>query len=768
MSSSPRFARLRGFLHSSCLTAGLLSTTGFIGSSSALAIDQDGFGSLTEARALETRVIDLIDQVRPSIVGLEIIFQGTRRRGSIAGGSGTFIDLSRGLILTSGHVGRAAGLPVKVYLHDGTMLEGETLGQYLDGQEDCGLVKVDPEELAKLPEGLVAELPMGDSEQVEKGDWVLFFGHTHGIETRPWRPPPARIGCITGNHDYVLTMDAPLNSGDSGGPTVDLEGRLIGINESCAQHPYENASTAINVAQKHFDNMLQGISGGATLPRLEENLELLDANSTTNPIIFQPADINDGRNDIAMRKVLEKVTRDASKWMVRIFADGQQIAYGLVVDESGLAITKASEIDPRQAELMIGTPAGRLERAEPLAIDRTLDLLLLQLPEGDWTPAPLDCEPSLESGALVISTGTDPRPISFGISQLDDYESDLSMYDRAFLGISFQDFEEGVLGALVRGVVPGTAADRAGIRRGDVITMVDGDQIIGPNGIRGALDSLRAGSVVELAFFREGTERVERVRLGSRAEATDEHATGNNEIRVSRHDTGFGTVIQHDGLVRPEECGSALVDLEGNLVGMNIARNDRTRTFALPVSVMRTSVENMRSGGGRVKVWKVEDPRGLQVPLGPTEDGSFLLRASDAQLFGPDVRFSQLPRRSRRAPGEEVITGLDSTRAEVLWVLDDPEPGTYQLRVRQACPAKFSGTKYTVGIEGDRIESAAMPTRTWREFRETMIGTITLPDRDTVVITLAASEEPQDTLFLLSSLELIPVRNSGLPISGIE
>ena len=724
----------------------------------------EGFTSLGEARDLQSQVIELIDSTRPAIVGVEISFVGSGRRGSIAGGSGAIIDLAKGLILTSGHVGRASGLPVKVYLHDGTMLRGETLGQYLDGQEDCGLIRVDPDLFAALPEGLVSELPLGDSDQVEKGDWVLVFGHTHGIETEPWRPPPARIGCITGNHGYVLTMDAPLNSGDSGGPTVDLEGRLIGINESCAQHPYENASTAVNVAIKHFDDMVLGISGGATLPRLEENLKLLDAASTTNPIIFLPADVNDGRNSTAMRRVLEEITDDARQWSVRIFSDGQQVAYGIVVDESGLAVTKASEIDPRDSEIMVGTARGLLEGAQPLAIDRKLDLLLLQLPPGEWTAAPLDCDSSLESGSVLISTGADLQPISFGISQLDGYESDLSVLDKAFLGISFQDFEDGALGALVRGVVGGTAADRAGFRRGDVVTSIDGVQVTGPNGLQRALAPLRAGSVVEVIYFREGIERIERVRLGSRAEATDEYATGNNEIRVSRHDTGFGPVIQHDGLVRPEECGSSLIDLEGNFVGMNIARSDRTRTFALPVSALRTSIENMRTGGGRVKVWQVEDPRFLQVPIEADGRGQFTLRASDAQLFGPNLRFQQSYRRSRQAPADGYIRDINSTRDELLWVIRDPRPGTYQVRIRQSCELKYAGTKYVLETDGDRIESAVMPTRNWGDFRDTVIGTITIPDQDVVVLSLYASEEPRDTLFLLSRLELVPVSELQVPV----
>ena len=654
---------------------------------------------------------------------------------------------------------------MKVYLHDGTVLRGETLGQYLDGQEDCGLIRVDPERFAELPEGSVAELPLGDSEQVEKGDWVLVFGHTHGIETAPWRPPPARIGCITGNHDYVLTMDASLNSGDSGGPTVDLQGRLIGINESCAQHPYENASTAVNVAVKHFDDMLLGISGGATLPKLEENLKLLDADSTTNPIIFLPADTTDGRNSTAMRRVLQQVTAEAARWSFRVFSDGEQVSYGIVVDESGLAITKASEIDPRDSEIMIGTSRGLLEGAQPLAIDRKLDLLLLQLPPGEWTPAPLDSELSLESGSLLISTGTDPQPISFGISQLDGYESDLSVLDKAFLGISFQDFEEGVLGALVRGVVGGTAADRAGFRRGDVVTSIDGTQVTGPNGLQSALAPLRAGSVVEVVYFREGIERVERVRLGSRVEATDEYATGNNEIPVSRHDTGFGAVIQHDGLVRPEECGSALVDLDGNFVGMNIARSDRTRTFALPVAALRASIENMRTGGGRIKVWQVEDPRFLQVPIDSDERGQFTLQASDAQLYGPNLRFQRAFRRSRQSPGEGYISGINSTRDELLWVIRDPRPGTYQVRVRQSCEMKYAGTKYVLETDGDRVEGAAMPTRGWGDFRDTVVGTITIPDQEVVVLSLYASEEPRNTLFLISQLELVPIPELKVPPS---
>ena len=115
---------------------------------------EDDFSTAEEARAFESRIIQLIDDTRGAVVGVEILVRDQRgRMVGVAGGSGAIIDADDGIILTAGHVGRAAKLPVRVYLDDGSMLPAVTLGQHLDGQEDCGLIKIEPEALTKLPEG---------------------------------------------------------------------------------------------------------------------------------------------------------------------------------------------------------------------------------------------------------------------------------------------------------------------------------------------------------------------------------------------------------------------------------------------------------------------------------------------------------------------------------------------------------------------------------------------------------------------------------------
>jgi S1-C subfamily serine protease len=596
---------------------------------------------------------------------------------------------------------------------------------------------------------------MGDSTTVEVGDWVLAFGHTHGVETEPWRPPPARIGRITGNHEYVLTMDSPLNVGDSGGPLFNLDGLVVGINESVARHPHENAATAIEVALDRFDQMLFCVSGGATLPRLEDDFQLLEDVSSTQPIIFDPYDSDSGRDEPSMLNVLSSATWDAGDWVVRVFSDDEQISLGLIVDESGLVLTKASEIDPRDDSIQIGTTSGLTLEARPLAIDGKLDLLLLQLPKGEWTPAPILEDTSIEAGTILISAGPDAMPISFGICELDTYRSDLSFYDRAFLGVGSAPLDTKEGGAVIRQVVPGSAAARSGLRTGDILLSIDDKKLRGRDALITALSGYRAGDTIEINRLRGERRDVIRTRLGYRTFSAYENEVGNFASGVNRHDTGFGDVIQHDGLLLPHECGGPLVDLGGRFIGMNIARSDRTKTFALTSSVIRSALKRMRRGGDMVKVWKPQDPRSLQLPIKPNNKGVYRLDASSAQLFGPSVQFQYIPSRSMNR-SQICIGALRSSRDEVLWVLDDPRPGAYEVWVEQACDNEAAGNSYGIGTSRGSIESLALPTANWLESRPIMIGEIELGEDDPV-FSLQPLQDSVQSLMLLHRIELRPI-----------
>lgn len=57
----------------------------------------------------------------------------------------------------------------------------------------------------------------------------------------------------------------------------------------------------------------------------------------------------------------------------------------------------------------------------------------------------------------------------------------------------------------------------------------------------------------------------------------------------------FPTVFAHDFRLRPEQCGGPVVDLSGNVVGLNIARADATRTLAIPADVLRMVIQELRA-----------------------------------------------------------------------------------------------------------------------------------------------------------------------------
>jgi serine protease Do len=62
---------------------------------------------------------------------------------------------------------------------------------------------------------------------------------------------------------------------------------------------------------------------------------------------------------------------------------------------------------------------------------------------------------------------------------------------------------------------------------------------------------------------------------------------------LSRRRAGFSSVLQHDTVLRPRECGGPVVDLDGKVVGINIARASRVATYALPSRVIRPIVAEM-------------------------------------------------------------------------------------------------------------------------------------------------------------------------------
>ncbi|MBM3523680.1 MAG: Do family serine endopeptidase [Alphaproteobacteria bacterium] len=136
-------------------------------------------------------------------------------------GSGFVIDPG-GYVVTNNHVvGRAS--EIAVTFSDGRQLKARLVGR--DDKTDLALIKV--ESPTPLP-----AVPWGDSDRIEVGDWVLAVGNPFGLGGSVTAGIVSARGrdIQAGPYDDFLQLDAPINQGNSGGPSFNMAGEVIGVN----------------------------------------------------------------------------------------------------------------------------------------------------------------------------------------------------------------------------------------------------------------------------------------------------------------------------------------------------------------------------------------------------------------------------------------------------------------------------------------------------------------------------------------------------------
>ena len=194
-------------------------------------------------------------------------------------GSG-FVWDEEGHIITNQHVVENAGR-VTVQLADGTELDAEIVGG--DPFSDIAVLKVDP------PAGGLTPVTVGDSAALKVGQMAVTIGNpfgqdftmTSGIVSALGRTRPS--GLTSYSIPLVIQHDAPINPGSSGGPLLDRQGRVIGINTQIISQTGGSAgigfAVPINVARKVIPALIAdgeyryawlGIAGVDLFPELRE------------------------------------------------------------------------------------------------------------------------------------------------------------------------------------------------------------------------------------------------------------------------------------------------------------------------------------------------------------------------------------------------------------------------------------------------------------------------------------------------------------------
>ncbi len=433
--------------------------TGLVTAVLAVAVLAFGYGMSTAAKSSqqpamqvsnshETLMVpanfsDLAEQVRPGVVNIQVVkkvqnvgfafpgFQGSpfgedspfgrffegnppmdQKQEGVGSG---FVISQEGFILTNNHVVEDAE-QIRVKLANGKEYDAKIVGR--DPKTDLALVKIDGDKDLHA-------LPLGNSEDLKVGSWVVAVGSPFGLEQTVTQGIVSGKGRVIGSgpYDDFIQTDASINPGNSGGPLINMKGEVIGIN------------TAINPSG-------QGI--GFAIP--------IDMAKTIIPQLEQKGSVTRGWLGIGIQQMtpaLEKsfgLNGKEGALVADVFKGGPAEKAGI---ERGDVITQfdAKKVVESKdlSRIVAATPVGKMVEVKLMrdgkAIERTVKV-------GEM-------EKKTESAQL-------PSHKSLGITV-----QALTPEIARDLGLKRET------GVVVTSVEPGSSAADAGIQTGDVIQEVN-------------------------------------------------------------------------------------------------------------------------------------------------------------------------------------------------------------------------------------------------------------------------------------------------------
>ena len=413
---------------------------------------------------------DLVAQVKPAVVSITVKLhagaegpegptpfapmQPERRRVVEGRGSGFIVDPA-GTIVTNNHVVQDAK-SVTILLDDGTELVAKVIGR--DARTDLAVLKVDAGGKT-LP-----FIQLGDSAAVRPGEWVVAMGNpfglggtvTAGIVSAKGRD----IGA--GPYDQFIQIDAPINQGNSGGPLFNQDGKVVGVNSAILSPSGGSIGIGFAIPADVVKTVVVELVKNGHVTRGYAGVE-------SQPIAP------------AMALAL-KLPTAAGALVAGVQPGGPAAGAGI---EAGDVIRSVNG-KPMRNPQDLATTIGAAKPGDKVTMEvfhdgasRTVGFTLAELPADPKIADAGDGTPGRGKVGLALA------PLS------PELRGEL-------------DLPKGTQGAMVREVQPGSPAQAAGIRRGDVIVGVGSQPVASPEEAIRAIRRASQNPSLALRILRDG------------------------------------------------------------------------------------------------------------------------------------------------------------------------------------------------------------------------------------------------------------------------
>jgi len=291
-----------------------------------------------------------------------------------------------------------------------------------------------------------------------------------------------------------------------------------------------------------------------------------------------------------VRAAFRTAVRESTAAAVEVRSGGKRVALGGVVGADGWVLTKATQLEePVTCRLQ----DGRELDARIVGIDRAFDLAMLKLDAKGLPVLTLLREDDAEVGEWVATVSTGRDPMAVGVVSVATRNI---RQQRGWLGIQL---DMNTTDPRVTLVYEGSGAATAGVQVNDLVTAVNEKPTPTRERLINTIKDYSPGDLIELEVRRSGkklslhgvlTARVAGMPMDRR---DFQNSLGS---QLSERRFGFPGAFQHDTVLKPRDCGGPLVDLDGRVVGFNIARSGRTESYAIPASSIVPRLYDLMSG----------------------------------------------------------------------------------------------------------------------------------------------------------------------------
>ena len=314
----------------------------------------------------------------------------------------------------------------------------------------------------------------------------------------------------------------------------------------------------------------------------------------------------------AVRSAFQSAVAPVVASTARVRVDGKDVAVATVVEADGYLVTKFSELKTYD-KLTCKFRGGSDIPATLVGADERFDIALLRVDAKNLKPVKFAASKEAEVGNWVAVVVPNDDPAAVGVVSVAERKllapygpTKVASADSGFLGIgpkTFGEEEEVVIGS----IIAKGAAEKAGLKVDDVILKIEGEEIANADTLMNTLRGFKAGETIEILIRRDGKPMTFQATLGKRPADPKKSGFDRGEFqnkmgsKLSDRRTGFPAVLQTDAIVLPADCGAPLVDLDGKVLGVMIARAGRTESWAAPGEAVAALLPDLKKGKGLPK-----------------------------------------------------------------------------------------------------------------------------------------------------------------------